>query len=613
MFTSCGFKKLGYRPFYRSILSRLPSGKRVQIIGDSAGRAGNHRHSSTPRIIPTFESCESVRVLRKECLWRFCLPEGFPTSCKKLRPTSEQRATVSTSLLQKKPLFGPHLILWVFVAVWGLLCPCVAAQPPGPSGSAGLLLLRNGGILEGEVRRTVSGYQVTVSGGTILVNEAQVEAYCRDLYEAYEHRRKRLPVGDIKGHLELALWCLRFGLIPEAEAETAAAAALSPHHPMLPILERRIALCKKSVSAVQPAIYEESNPLPPNRSQAIGGILYGQTESSGGRPPFLVTPPESAIPLLPEAQQPGSAVPQAIEGGPSGPKNSSGAYPVAGAEQNSGWLVPMPSDLGPQEGNTAVRSPLTRLDKQQLEQTIRALPEGSVLRFTQTVQPILLHYCGTAACHGGNRSGEFRLIRVLGDRPPSRLITQQNLQSVLKWIDWQQPEESPLLKVPLEAHGGMRTPVFPSPAATQYQELVRWVLQLSGSLYGHPAGNTQDPWGWGGLPDVTAAAAEQSGRTQSGLSPVLSPSPFSVEPSREEVPAEMGPTSPTAAIPETSAGRSAAETDAKPIPPPWFLPWKFQLEQLPQNELPRRAEEGGRFPVPSSEPAGVSPRINPPG
>src|SRR5262245_61362913 len=48
---------------------------------------------------------------------------------------------------------------------------------------------------------------------------------------------------------------------------------------------------------------------------------------------------------------------------------------------------------------------------QQLEETLRALPKGSVEKFSATVQPILLNRCGANQCHGPNTKSQYSLLR----------------------------------------------------------------------------------------------------------------------------------------------------------------------------------------------------------
>ena len=126
--------------------------------------------------------------------------------------------------------------------------------------------------------------------------------------------------------------------------------------------------------------------------------------------------------------------------------------------------APPPERLGP-----------TRSD---LDTLVRRLPPGTVEVFTAEVQPLLMNNCTSSGCHGPNSDHAFRLLRVPRSRPGGRRITQQNLYSVLQWIDREAPEKSKLLRVPIEPHGGMDRPVFSQRELGQLQQLSEWVNRL---------------------------------------------------------------------------------------------------------------------------------------
>ena len=319
---------------------------------------------------------------------------------------------------------------------------------------SGLLLLKNGSVLEGEIRRIQGGYVVRVPNGEITLQESQVDAFCRTLQEAYQHKRGRLPVGDAKAHLELALWCLRYHLLAEAAAEMASAEELSPQHPMLPLLRRRLQVLEQASSVVPAAAEEEKN-------HSIAEMPYRldmqAKPASEVQPAIHLTPLPTPIP----SQRGPSALPS----------------PSGGATKTPSLSASIPERLAENRARQA-----------ELEQVVRAMPPGSVQKFTQVIQPIITHYCGTARCHGGNASEGFRWLRVSGGVPAHRLTTHENLRATLELIDWEEPANSPLLRIPLQPHGGLPAPVFASPQMSQYQELVSWVYWVTSGQAG-PGGS----------------------------------------------------------------------------------------------------------------------------
>ncbi len=133
------------------------------------------------------------------------------------------------------------------------------------------------------------------------------------------------------------------------------------------------------------------------------------------------------------------------------------------AEAGESDLEP-PGNLGP--------------SREELDAMVRRLPTGIVESFTSDVQPLLMNNCTASGCHGPNSEHELRLLRVARNRPGGRRVTQQNLHTILQWVDRDAPERSKLLTVPIEPHGGMDRPVFTQRELGQLQQLADWVGRL---------------------------------------------------------------------------------------------------------------------------------------
>ena len=106
----------------------------------------------------------------------------------------------------------------------------------------GVLLLKTGGALPGEI--TVVGNRYVVQGekSRIDVGANQVAFVCRSLEDAYERQREQLARPTAESHLALADWCMRYGLAEQAAAEIAESRRLDPRHPRIALLERRLAV-----------------------------------------------------------------------------------------------------------------------------------------------------------------------------------------------------------------------------------------------------------------------------------------------------------------------------------------------------------------------------------
>jgi len=117
------------------------------------------------------------------------------------------------------------------------------AQHPiaGTASAEGVLVMRSGEVFRGTITRAGDRHLVTVPGGQISVKSSDVDVCCRSLEEAYQLRKRRKPSDSVRDHLELAQWCQRHGMLDAARQELADAKAVDPSHPMIPLLERRVA------------------------------------------------------------------------------------------------------------------------------------------------------------------------------------------------------------------------------------------------------------------------------------------------------------------------------------------------------------------------------------
>ncbi len=251
----------------------------------------------------------------------------------------------------------------------------LAAGEPVLTPQQGVLLLRNGNVIEGEVTRAGDYYIVTFGdSGEARLAAADVETLCVDLDDAYRYRRAIMTGKGAAPHLDLAEWCLRHGLTNQAGEQLLTAMRKEPASAHVAAVERKLKL----------AI--ESPPTPPVR-------------------------------------QPDSAATVSAE---------------------------------------------------QLDKTIRALPPGSLEKFSAIVQPILLNRCAAGGCHGPAARSDFRLLRPPTGLGPSKRFTQRNLYSVLLHLDKENPDESPLLKLPQKRHGATLGPVFDKRTQHQLDDLAAW-------------------------------------------------------------------------------------------------------------------------------------------
>ena len=129
----------------------------------------------------------------------------------------------------------------------------------------GILLLRNGQIIAGQIQRNGDYYLVIQPDQETQVRAADVEFSCRDLREGYRQKKAAMQINDVEQHLQLSLWCERHGLLDCATDELNAVEALDRDHPMISVLRRRLKLeMHQQKTTRRPT---ESGPPPPSDEQ----------------------------------------------------------------------------------------------------------------------------------------------------------------------------------------------------------------------------------------------------------------------------------------------------------------------------------------------------------
>ncbi len=127
------------------------------------------------------------------------------------------------------------------VGLWGVVPLCAESPRIEPADS--VLLLRNGNVLAGKIRKEGEHYRVTLRNGEIKIRADQVELACGSVEEGYQQKRAAIQAGGgAQGHLDLARWCLRQRLFQHAEFELEVARTIEPDHPRVGVLERHLAM-----------------------------------------------------------------------------------------------------------------------------------------------------------------------------------------------------------------------------------------------------------------------------------------------------------------------------------------------------------------------------------
>lgn len=129
--------------------------------------------------------------------------------------------------------------------VIALLLPAfAAAQDPAQfSPQAGVLLLRNGQLMQGEITPAGDQFIVTFGvGGEVKIAVKEVEARVADLDGVYDYKLRRLSGEGATPHLDLAEWCLRHQLYRRCAEQLTLALAEDPENKRIAQIETRLQL-----------------------------------------------------------------------------------------------------------------------------------------------------------------------------------------------------------------------------------------------------------------------------------------------------------------------------------------------------------------------------------
>jgi hypothetical protein len=186
------------------------------------------------------------------------------------------------------------------------------------------------------------------------------------------------------------------------------------------------------------------------------------------------------------------------------------------------------------------------------DDAISKLPPGAVERFTRRVQPVLVNSCTTAGCHDAGGKAQFQLDRALLHGLSNRRTTMSNLSATLALVDRKNPQQSPLLTVPRETHGGMESPVFGPRQEAAYRHLYEWVALVTAKTAKAP---------------VMPSTPPQSPASLTTPKPQLAAAKREVRPARHQVAASQSASDGEAGDAEALSDEEIESARVPPLPP----------------------------------------------
>ncbi len=195
-------------------------------------------------------------------------------------PDCWERSCSNRGLYLRSFSMRPSLKNVYVLAVLSLL-PAVPAWADAPLYSTpqqGLLLLRNGQLLEGKITPTGDRFYVELASGKVWVKSVDVEVHCRTLDEGYWLKRSAMPLGVVQSHLDLAQWCIQHMLLGHAADELRDALRIDPQHPRIELLERRLKLAQQKAPATVVEAAPQSAPSADDLDRLVRGMPAGAVE-----------------------------------------------------------------------------------------------------------------------------------------------------------------------------------------------------------------------------------------------------------------------------------------------------------------------------------------------
>lgn len=144
----------------------------------------------------------------------------------------------------------------------------------------GVLLLRSGQVIAGTVTPAGDHYIVSQPHAEIRVQSGKVDKLCKDLKEAYEHKRTTIELGKAAEHVALADWCLQNGLLELADRELGYALAADVNYPRIRLLERRLEVARRSAEPAAPHVKPmETGPTNDELDRMVRGMSSAAVET----------------------------------------------------------------------------------------------------------------------------------------------------------------------------------------------------------------------------------------------------------------------------------------------------------------------------------------------
>ena len=357
-------------------------------------------------------------------------------------------------------LYGPRMQLRPNHPISSFLCAIVTLILCCTSASAqnNWLVLKNGQTIEGTVTLADGRYTVVTSNGSrIILAEDKVNFVADSISDIYWDKWSRVEPNDSTSHMSLFRWCLKNGLLEEAQ--------------------KQIELVSKLDD-----MKDQSSQLLRMAQELELVVLRIEKEAQLAKQKEIDVLQIRELPKLPQDTIPQFAAAPSI---PSSPIDAEGKpirtlRPIADSSLSPSTPTDKVQLVDFEEDTQSVakaerRSKPAWVNNRQLDVETRAFPSGTVSFYKRHLESKLISNC--IQCHD-SRSAKMPLSkRSFGQTIPRRM-SQQNLHFVMENVNRSNPLTSSLLEMATTAHGQQLSPSF-QPDDPYIFDLKKWTVAVS--------------------------------------------------------------------------------------------------------------------------------------
>lgn len=306
------------------------------------------------------------------------------------------------------------------------------------------LVLKNSQSIEGQISLTEGRYSVATPGGSrIVIAEESVRFVADSIEDIYWDRWSRVDPSDSQSHINLFRWCLKNGLMDEAQKQIELVSKLEQ-------MESQSEALARMAQELELVVARTEKEAKIAQQRRIAEQLKIRN-----------------LPSFPETQSSGFAAAPQI---PSSPIDAEGR-PVRSSTKNKIELVGFDEEVEASDR----RDKPAWISNRQLDQESRAMSDGTVSFYKRHLERKLIENC--AKCHD-SRSMTMPLSRRSFGQTIPRRMSQQNLHFVMEQVDQMNPLDSALLSMATAAHGDQEKAAFAQQDPFIF-DIKKWTIAVS--------------------------------------------------------------------------------------------------------------------------------------